>query len=150
MDAHKTVTATFMRATKDETARMSGEGALDANTGRVKFQFAIRERGDGQVEVEVDGRRNTRFQSTSVSRVTFTDDPSFAPGGRARADSVVFAGEGRYNGRAGFTYEVQATDQGEPGRNDTFIIVIRDGTGRVVESVGGSLRSGNNQAAIDR
>jgi hypothetical protein len=40
-----------------------------------------------------------------------------------------------------------ATDRGEPGRQkDTFSIVIRDRSGRVVASTNGSLAAGNNQS----
>jgi hypothetical protein len=54
-------------------------------------------------------------------------------------------GSGRLNGAAGsITWTI--TDAGEPGRDDTATIVIRDANGVVVLNASGSLRGGNHQA----
>jgi hypothetical protein len=79
-----------------------------------------------------------------VTSVVFSNNPDFVPGGRAVMDTVVFSGSGRWNGLPA-TFEVMATDQGEPGRSDTFSVVIRDVTG-VTLTAGGTLARGNNQA----
>ncbi len=150
MDAATRVVATFRKSPAPVPTRMSGQGVVDTNSGRMQFQFAVRERGDGSASIEIGGGRGTKFESTAVTSVAFSNAPSFVPGGRATLDTVVFSGTGRWNGRAGYTFEVRATDQGEPGRSDTFSIVIRDASGAVVTSAGGTLRSGNNQAVLDR
>ena len=41
------------------------------------------------------------------------------------------------------------TDAGEPGKNDTATIVIKDSLGTVVLTVSGNLDSGNQQAHLD-
>ena len=47
----------------------------------------------------------------------------------------------------GYTFEVVATDQGEPGRHrESVAIVIRDASGQVVAEVSGDLDGGNVQS----
>jgi hypothetical protein len=90
------------------------------------------------------------FAATAVSAVTFSDDPAFKPGSGRREpsmDSVVFTGTGRWNGKSGYTFEVRATDQGEPGRQrDTFSLVVKDSRGTVVATVNDTLDGGNIQS----
>jgi hypothetical protein len=53
---------------------------------------------------------------------------------------------GKWNGRAGCTFEVLA-DRGEPGRHrDTFSLIVKDTAGKVVVNVSGSLDGGNVQS----
>ena len=49
-------------------------------------------------------------------------------------------GTAKVNGRAGFTYQVDVSDNGEPGRNDTFAIRLSNGY-----RASGSLAGGNIQ-----
>jgi hypothetical protein len=89
------------------------------------------------------------FEAMSVTSVVFSDDPAFQPGlgPRPTIDTVRFSGAGKWNGRAGYTFEAVATDQGEPGRRrDTFSLIVRDGAGNVVVNVNGSLGGGNIQS----
>ena len=60
--------------------------------------------------------------------------------------SVTFAGQATLNGVAGYTFEARAADRGEPGRNDTFALVVRDATGATVLNVGATLAGGNIQS----
>ena len=47
----------------------------------------------------------------------------------------------------GYSFEVLATDQGEPGRHrDTFSLIVRDPSGNVVGNVNGTLDGGNIQS----
>ena len=88
------------------------------------------------------------FEATSIN-VIFSDDPRFQPsrGPRPTVDTVRFNGTGKWNGRSGYTFEVLATDQGEPGRHrDTFSLVIKDSHGTIVDSVSGALDGGNIQS----
>lgn len=83
----------------------------------------------------------SRFESTSITSVIFSDNPAFQPNGRSRGskptvDTVQIKGKGKWNGQPGYTFEAKATDRGEPGRHrDTFSLVIMDSHGRVVASV---------------
>ena len=66
---------------------------------------------------------------------------------RAAADSVRFSGRGRWNGKAGYTFEALATDMGEPGRHrDTLTLTIRDSHGVIVASIDGPIDGGNIQS----
>jgi hypothetical protein len=111
---------------------------------------------DGTITGEHDrdfARRHCRsvnaFEATSIPVVVFFDDPEFQSGRghQPAVDTVRFAGTGRWNGRAGYTFEATATDKGEPGRNrDTFAIVVKDDHGDVVADIGGDLDGGNIQS----
>ena len=62
-------------------------------------------------------------------------------------DSVVVAGSSKFNGKSGYTFELRATDQGEPGRQrDTFSLVVKDSRGAIVASVSGKIDGGNIQS----
>jgi hypothetical protein len=90
------------------------------------------------------------FEATSVDVVIFSDDPAFRPGSGVQqptVDTVRFSGKGRFNGRSGFTFEVVAADQGEPGRQrDTFSLTVKDPSGNAVVNVNGRLDGGNIQS----
>lgn len=55
------------------------------------------------------------------------------------------AGTAKMNGLAGFTYQVDVSDNGEPGRNDVFAIRLWNGSGTLVYSASGTLQGGNIQ-----
>jgi len=91
------------------------------------------------------GTPPSRFQATSFSQVSFSADPSLTT--KPTVDTVAFKGAGLWNGKTGYTFEGQASDQGEPGRGrDTFSLVVRDGQGAVVANVNGVLTGGNIQS----
>jgi hypothetical protein len=91
-----------------------------------------------------------RFTATSFAFVRFSDDPAFVPGPwwqRKMMDTVVFRGNGLWNGVAGYRYEVTATDRGEPGRGrDTFKVTITAPDGTVVAQASAPLTAGNVQS----
>lgn len=141
---------------------MHGEGRIknpaDANE-RQRFAFDVLERPTGQhhlrfnfwtVDPDDSPRRTNVFDATSITEVHFSDDPAFRSGSAANApavDSVTFKGTGAFNGQGGFTFEVRATDQGEPGTDrDTLSLTVKDGTGAVVFTASGVLDSGNIQS----
>ena len=158
-----TVHFTMVRA----DGAMHGLGHIDEANRHHHFVFRVSQlRGadDGRFEywtndprqchADDDDERNhcrtpDRFEATAVTDVVFTDDPAFTAG-RGRqpdVDSVSFAGVGRWNGRSGYTFEVQATDRGEPGRGrDTLALAIRDAGGTIVASVSGTIDGGNIQS----
>ena len=109
--------------------------------------------GDHDRDYGPNHRRTAgHFKATSITSVTFSDDPGFQPGRafgapRPTVDSVTFAGKGTWNGKRGFTFEVTATDQGEPGRGrDTFTLIVKDSRGEIVANVNGDLDGGNVQS----
>ena len=145
--------------------RMKGEGSVSGGASRDQFKFDVdkgehnRGRRDGdslRLSFEGEGSghwrkrgRTQKFESTSVTSIVFLDDPAFTSGrGNAPAvDTVMFAGTGRFNGQRGYTFEVTATDRGEPGAGrDTFSLTVRDGAGAVVFSESGVLAKGNIQS----
>jgi hypothetical protein len=95
-----------------------------------------------------------RFASTSITSATFSDAPASKPSARNPSlliDSVVFSGKGRWNGNPGYTFEVKATDAGEPGAGrDTFTLTITSPGGKVVTSLGGLISGGNIQSKRPR
>jgi fibro-slime domain-containing protein len=97
------------------------------------------------------GRAVNMFVARTLS-VTFLNDPALQPGGNGKraptVDTVTIVGTGYWNGRAGYTYEAHATDQGEPGKGrDTFAITIKDPAGVLVASVNDTLDGGNIQSS---
>jgi hypothetical protein len=91
----------------------------------------------------------SHFEATSITSVIFSDDPAFQPGRgpRPTVDTVKFSGAGKWNGRPGYTFEVTASDRGEPGRQrDTFSLLVKDSRGNIVASVNRSLDAGNIQS----
>jgi hypothetical protein len=54
-------------------------------------------------------------------------------------------GTARMNGQRGFKYQVDVSDNGEPGRNDAFALRIWNAAGTLVYSASGTLRGGNIQ-----
>ena len=141
----------------DLDGRMIGDGLVAEGKAKHHFDFRVAERMDkerGHVSYHVTEPkkgskhdRNDRFESTKITAVTFSDDPAFTPGRHRRAptvDSVLATGEGRWNGEIGFTFELRATDQGEPGRDrDTLAIVIKNAGGTVVATISGGIDGGN-------
>jgi hypothetical protein len=54
-------------------------------------------------------------------------------------------GTARFNGQRGFTYQVDVSDNGEPGRNDVFALSVWNAAGTLVYSASGTLKGGNIQ-----
>jgi hypothetical protein len=107
-------------------------------------------RGDGDRSHHKTRRRSDRFEATRFESIRFADDPGFRPGRRragAVVDSVMLAGIGTWNGKAGYTFEARAEDRGEPGRGrDRFTLTVRSPQGELVAVVDGVLDAGNIQS----
>jgi hypothetical protein len=54
-------------------------------------------------------------------------------------------GTAKVNGKAGFTYRVDVTDNGEPGKKDRFAISIWNASGALIYRASGTLGGGNIQ-----
>jgi hypothetical protein len=136
--------------------RMHGNGFLDRDGKRYRFDFRVAERASGDergafdLRVRSPGRgRDDRFRSQSVTSVTFSDDPAIRPGRAAhpQIDTVLFNGLGEWNGAAGYTFEVSARDEGEPGRHrESIRLSITSPTGTVVAHASGEIDGGNIQS----
>ncbi len=142
---------------------MSGAGFVRADDATYHFAFHVRERAsDGergqllmwterarQKGKDARGGRGDRFVARTVTFVAFSDDPTDRPGRprKPNIDTVLFSGVGEWNGQAGYTFEVFAMDNGEPGhQRDSVRITIWDPSGAVVASVDGDLDGGNVQS----
>jgi hypothetical protein len=147
---------------------MQGDGSVRGEDGvTVRFDFDVdrlvqerRRHDNDSLRLRIDGQtrrgQRTRFESTAITSMAFSDDPGVRPGGgwfwwfpvfRVRTDTVVFSGTGKWNGASGYTFEVTAVDKGEPGPGrDTFELVVRDKKGTIVLEVSDALRSGNIQS----
>ena len=160
-DGHgNTAAASFSVTVNDPVTpgRMEGDGTVSAGGVRYGFDFSVRERPPAGVDrghlsvVVRDGRNREvgKLESTSLDDVIFADNPAFKPGHGAKptVDSVSMQGHGKWNGQAGYTFVVEATDQGEPGRGrDHFSGMVRDAAGGIVLSVDGVLSDGNIQSS---
>jgi hypothetical protein len=125
-----------------------GHGFIRDNEVKYEFLFAATEkpsgREDGNLLITVksehrgrEGRpRNDHFVANTVEAVTFSD--SF---------TVRFTGTGRWNGRAGYRYEVAAVNNINTNQRhrDAVRITIKGPGGVVVAYCGGTLAGGNVQ-----
>ena len=101
------------------------------------------------IHVRDNRGRPDRYLSANVTDVTLSNNAGYRPGSfpRSGVDTVVFSGLGVWNSRAGYRFEITASDRGEPGpRNDTFSLRLYSPTGELVETVSGALRDGNIQS----
>jgi hypothetical protein len=136
---------------------MTGEATIDSAMLHHEVAFVVQERASGAdagaLRYRVGPRSGTdrgdRFESTAITAVSFFDVAGVAPGSRPPSgiDTVSFSGVGRWNERAGYTFDAVAVDSGEPGRGrDRFSITIRDAAGHVIASVDSTISGGNIQS----
>jgi hypothetical protein len=109
--------------------RVEGKGSIQHAGGRVYFDVLADSTG-GSLLVTQHG---DDFAATSVE--------GFSRSG----NTASFHGLGMWNGEPGYTYTTSFVDNGFPGRNDTFDLVVRDPGGTVVFTSGGAklLKTGN-------
>jgi hypothetical protein len=137
---------------------MQGTGHVASDRGMVGFTFHVDELRQGRdpswLKASVGDRgRADEFVSAEVTRVVFSFDPTFTAGPRPASgiNRVVFSGSGSWNGRAGYTFEVEAEERGEPARGrDVLRMVVRAADGGVVLDVAGTLEDGNIQSLPGR
>jgi hypothetical protein len=129
--------------------RMTGGGSVFTSSGvRVTHGFELHcTPSDGANSLEVNWDAGNTFHLTSLASATCTDNATIEPNPPAAAfDTYRGSGTGLYNGQAGATADWTFTDAGEPGKNDTATIVIRDASNTIVLTVSGKLDNGNQQA----
>jgi hypothetical protein len=109
--------------------KLSGGGSIAVSGGIATFGFVVQQRATGEIRGEL--RYENRETGAKVRSVAIT---SLAVGG----DTAMFGGTCTING-APCTFFVKVTDNGEPGRNDSFIITYSPPG----STEGGMLLSGN-------
>ena len=132
--------------------RMTGGGSVrPANPGfgasRITHGFQLNcVVSDGANNLEVNWNGN-RFHLETLTSAACSDDPSIgAHQPVAGFDVYKGKGTGRFNGQPGASAEWTFTDAGEPGRDDSVQIEIRNSSNIIVLSATGNLQSGNQQA----
>ena len=112
-------------------SKVTGGGWITQGDGKLRFGL-VAQGSEGEIQVRWAGHR---FHGKTVSGLVVAKP------------QASWTGTGRYDGTAGYTYEVTVRDNGNGGGKhktpDTFAIVIRDGGGAVVFSASGSLGGGN-------
>jgi hypothetical protein len=140
--------------TQSVQGRIEGHGSVRSGLQRVSFLFDVREsatlvdRGWLTVLAKT-GNGGLRSFVAKVTTAVFSNAPGYQPGRypATGVDSVTFSGVGYWNGKRNYRFEVTTTDRGEPGAGrDTFTLVVKSPTGKVVESISGVLRDGNVQS----
>ncbi len=125
--------------------RMHGHGVIRSDNSHYQFAFSAMknssgtERGSLSLTAQSKSRagkhqrRGGRFVSSSVASVVFGADRS-----------VVLTGTGRWNGTAGYHYEVAASDKhGRRRPHDVVSITVTSPAGDVVAHVDGRVDAGN-------
>ncbi|MHB9111758.1 MAG: hypothetical protein ACYC4D_03905 [Thermoleophilia bacterium] len=153
--AQKTVTITVPACTQQGTqqGRMTGGGTIISSLPSFeKVSHGMELHCDATLapnNLQVNWGKGNKFHLESLVSASCSDDPAIDPGSpTASFDTHQGSGTGRYNGVSGATAEWTFTDAGEPGKNDTAKIVIRDASGNVVLAKTGLL-TGNHQAHPD-
>ncbi|PKN82774.1 MAG: hypothetical protein CVU47_01710 [Chloroflexi bacterium HGW-Chloroflexi-9] len=144
-----TVTVTIGAPTSGGTGtgRMTGGGNIVVSGDRYTFGLSLRCNASGNNFQFNDHDSGVKFHLQTITSVTCSDNPSINPKPRpASIDTMVLTGTGRLGNGATGTVELTITDQGEPGRNDTISVVIKDASGQVISQVSGKLTGGNIQA----
>jgi hypothetical protein len=138
--------------------RMKGEGKIRHEHRDYSYKFDVSESRAGKYagSVSLDVKRDDddddrkpveKFRVTRVDAVRFSNDDDLTPGGGLKVDTVHASGVGTWNGKAGYTFELRATDAGEPGADhDRFKLVVRDARGKAVAWIDEKIDAGNNQS----
>jgi hypothetical protein len=139
--------------------RMKGKGEVKDDGRMHKFEFDVWEskvgKDSGSLKVDVrkldfDDDKKTRiekFRSTKLYSVTFRNDDDYKPGGGLKVDTVTVYGEGEWNGKSGYKFEMRASDTGEPGKDHDYLeLIVRDANDKKVISIDEKIDGGNNQS----
>ncbi len=132
----------------EDTRRMTGGGSVfGTGPNRVTHGFELRcDSTDPRQNLEVNWDQH-QFHLTALDSALCFEDPHFSEGQPvAGFNTYVGTATGRYDGVDGATISFTFTDHGEPGKNDTAAMTIKDVHGTTVLSVSGKLKFGNQQA----
>lgn len=144
------VPATRTATPRNNRHRMTGGGHIEdgGKTRDTSHGFQLRcDATDHRQSLEVNWEGGNKWHLEDLTSATCIDDPALNECPPcAGFDTYIGTGVGRYNGDSGATAEWTFTDDGEPGTNDHFDMVIRDSGGNIVLDVSGFLDGGNHQA----
>jgi hypothetical protein len=134
--------------------RATGGGRVLTPTGPVSIEYELHcqaSAGRNNLEVVWNGGR---FRLDDLTSAACSQDPAIAgpSAGRGQGDNRGRPGFNTYQGKgtgrlanvSGASATWTLTDQGEPGRNDTVAIQIKNRNNVVVLNVSGRLTDGNN------
>ena len=129
------------------TGRMTGGGSVFVDGARVTRGFEIHCDRSEPNNLQVNWRPGNKFHLTSLTSAVCTDDSLIIQDPPATDfDTFIGEGIGKLNGVDGATIHFVFVDAGEPGKNDTALIQIKDTGGTVVLYVSGFIDVGNLQA----
>lgn len=131
------------------TGRMTGGGSVYTTEGtRVTHGFQLRcNTSDKPQSLEINWGKGNKFQLNSLTKALCTDDPAIDQGHPgASFDTYKGTGTGKFNGATGYSAEWTFVDAGEPGKNDTANIVIKNPSNVVILTASGLIDKGNQQA----
>ncbi|MBI4080922.1 MAG: hypothetical protein HY430_04090 [Candidatus Levybacteria bacterium] len=129
--------------------KMTGGGSVFTRAGvRVTHGFEFYcDATDGPNNLEINWDKGNKFHLEDLDFAFCSDEPGIDEGNPdAGFDTYQGEGTGRFNGQSGYSIKWLFTDAGEPGKNDTANIVIKDPSNVTILSVSGNLKSGNQQA----
>jgi hypothetical protein len=131
------------------TGRMTGGGSIFTSDGaRVTHGFQLRcDTADVPQNLEINWGKGNKFHLNSLTSALCTDNPAIDQGHPgAYFDTYTGKGMGKFNGVSGYSVQWTFIDAGEPGKNDSAKIVIKDPTNLTILSAEGKITQGNNQA----
>jgi hypothetical protein len=115
-----------------DDAKITGGGSIDVADGISTFGFVGKVAKDGtpggHLTYQDHGAGNRNVNSIAITSVT------------TAGNCGVLMGTATVDGSGSFGFQVRVCDNGEPGTNDTFSILMSDGY-----SAGGTLTNGNIQ-----
>lgn len=131
--------------------RMTGGGSVfTVENVRVTRGFEIHCDRTPPNNLEVNWPGGNNFHMTTLTNTLCTDDPLIIQAPPAAPfDTFTGDGVGKLNNVDGATIHFVFVDAGEPGKDDTALIIVRDPDGNVVLTVSGYLKNGNLQAHDD-
>jgi hypothetical protein len=115
--------------------KMTGGGSIDGHLESFGFDVENAGNGSGSGHLNYQDRNGAGFHMTSDSVTCFNNPPG--------TNQVNFSGTGTVDDGSAVTFSVTTVDNGEPGTNDSFGIVV---TGSRTASHCGNLSQGNIKA----
>ena len=128
-----------------EEPKGNGKGKPKAIHTSHGFELVVNSDGSfsGNLQYNHHGTGD-KFHVKDFTSIIFTDDPALDPGNpEAKFDTAHVSGTGKLNGVEGIAFTAVITDDGEPGRRDTFTITFPGGDS---PDLSGVLNQGNHQA----
>jgi hypothetical protein len=132
-----------------EVGRMTGGGSVftDSNERVTHGMVLYCDRRPNSENLEINWGKGNNFHLTSLTTAQCVDDPNIGPAPpQAGFDTLAGTGVGKLNNVDGATVSFVFTDAGEPGKEDTATISVKDAGGNTVLTVSGKLKVGNQQA----